>query len=307
MMAHQVAGKASRDGIFLSQFGISALPAMVTAAAIAAIVTSIVGSRILVRLGPHRLAPLSFALSGMVQIAEWFLLGYSARIGACVIYLHVVAFGALLLSCFWSLMNESFEPRSAKAAFAKISGAGTLGGLCGGLFAERVAAWFGTSDVMLLLAALHLACASLLLGVAKVRGFRSQDSSHEPRPIDAVQRYPPARWPARNHDICGNRPSRFRIQGRRAQAIGRGAPLLRFALLHGNEPADFLKFLARFSYSRASRVPLASGFDFGEPTACWFQVSVLAVVRASEIGLRGSLWSGYELFTPRSARRQAGG
>ena len=138
------------------------------------IVTSVVGSRTFVRLGPHRLAPVSFALSGVLQIAEWFLLGHSARIGACVIYLHVVALGALLLSSFWSLMNESFEPRSAKAFFGKIGGAGTLGGLCGGLLAERVAAWFGTRDVILLLAALHLACAGLLWGVREVRGPHSQ-------------------------------------------------------------------------------------------------------------------------------------
>ena len=72
MMAHQVAGKASRDAIFLSHFGTSALPAMVTVAAIAAIVTSVVGSRIFVRLGPYRVAPVAFALSGVVQIAEWF-------------------------------------------------------------------------------------------------------------------------------------------------------------------------------------------------------------------------------------------
>src|SRR5687767_5640929 len=112
MMAHQVAGKASRDAIFLSQFGSAALPAMVTVATITAVAASVVGSRTFVRLGPHRLAPASLALSGVVQIAEWFLLGYAGGIGAIVSYLHLAAFGALLLSSFWSLMSESFEPRS---------------------------------------------------------------------------------------------------------------------------------------------------------------------------------------------------
>jgi len=308
MMAHQVAGKASRDGIFLSQFGISALPAMVTAAAIAAIVTSIVGSRILVRLGPHRLVPVSFALSGMVQIAEWFLLKYSARIGACVIYLHVVAFGALLLSCFWSLMNESFEPRSAKAAFAKISGAGTLGGLCGGLFAERVAAWFGTSDVILLLAALHLACASLLVGVAKVRGFRSQDSAHEPRPIDAVQRYPFLLVLAGLviATSAGTALLDFVFKADAAQTIGRGAPLLRFFAFYytATSLVTFLlqTFLTRFCIQYAglavSAGSLPASISVGSLTALLVPgFPVLAAVRGSEIGLRGSLFrSGYELF-----------
>lgn len=70
MMAHQVAGKASRDAIFLSQFRTADLPAMVTAAAIAAIVASIVGSRTLVRLGPQRVAPVAFALSSLLQLGS---------------------------------------------------------------------------------------------------------------------------------------------------------------------------------------------------------------------------------------------
>src|SRR5581483_5429308 len=74
MMAHQVTGKASRDAIFLSQFRTTDLPAMVTLAAIAAIVASIVGSRTLVRLGPQRVAPVAFALSSLLQLGEWVLL-----------------------------------------------------------------------------------------------------------------------------------------------------------------------------------------------------------------------------------------
>ena len=100
MMAHQVAGKASRDALFLSHFGTGSLPAMVTVAAIAAIATSVLGNRTFVRLGPYRLAPVSFAASAVLQIAEWLLLGHSARIAACVIYLHVVAFGALFCLVF---------------------------------------------------------------------------------------------------------------------------------------------------------------------------------------------------------------
>ena len=41
MMAHQVAGKATRDAIFLSQFKTTALPTMVATAALAAVVISL--------------------------------------------------------------------------------------------------------------------------------------------------------------------------------------------------------------------------------------------------------------------------
>jgi hypothetical protein len=70
--------------------------------------------------------------------------------------------GAILLSGFWSLMAESFYPHSAKQMFGLITAAGTLGAISGGLMAERIAAVFSTSGVLLLLAALHLACSGVL-------------------------------------------------------------------------------------------------------------------------------------------------
>ena len=48
MMAHQVAGKATRDAIFLSQFKTTALPTMVATAALAAVVISLWRGRTLV-------------------------------------------------------------------------------------------------------------------------------------------------------------------------------------------------------------------------------------------------------------------
>src|ERR1044071_3503652 len=114
IMAYLVAAKVSRDAIFLSQFSTSDLPAMIAIAAMLAVAMSVLGGRMLVRLGPSRMTISSFALSGILQVGEWMLFGYQPRIAACLIYVHIVAFGALLVSAFWSLMNESFEPRSAK-------------------------------------------------------------------------------------------------------------------------------------------------------------------------------------------------
>ena len=51
---------------------------------------------------------------------------------------------------------------AAKRIFGRISGMGTLGGLAGGVVAERVAAWISSSGVILVLAILHLACACVL-------------------------------------------------------------------------------------------------------------------------------------------------
>ena len=313
MVAHQVAAKASRDAIFLSQFRISDLPAMVIVAAIGAVAVSVVGSRALVRLGPHRVAPASFALSGVFQFAEWLLLGYQPRIAACVIYLHVVAFGALLLSGFWSLMNESFEPRSAKELFGRISGLGTLGGLCGGLLAERVAAWFGAADVVLALAILHLGCAVLLRQAlpSKPPAIQRQNNAGAARGMSAASalHHYPFLLALAGLVIAASTGTAlldFVFKAQAAHAIGRGTPLLRFFGIYYTVTSllTFLvqTFLTRISIKHAglavAAATLPATVSLGSLVSLLIPgFPVLSAIRASEILMRGSLYrSAYELF-----------
>jgi hypothetical protein len=86
-----------------------------------------------------------------------------------LIYFHAVALGAILLSGFWSVMAEAFDPRSAKHVFGRISGAGTLGGIAGGVMAERAAAMFSPGSVVFLLAILHLLCCCVLASIRSLR------------------------------------------------------------------------------------------------------------------------------------------
>jgi MFS family permease len=306
-MAHQVAGKASRDAIFLSQFTISQLPGMVTLAAIAAIAASVVGSRISVRFGPHRVAPVTFALSSLLEFAAWFVLGFSPRVAACLIYLHVAAIGAVLISLFWSLMNESFEPRSAKAIFGRISGVGTLGGFAGGLLAERVAAWFGAREVVLLLAVLHVACAGLLWRGAP-KPARLQHRLHEPTPLDAVHRYPFLLVLAGLVITASTGAALldFVFKAQATQTIARGAPLLRFFGVYYTVTSlvTFLiqTFLTRVCVRHAGLAKTTGSLpaitSLGSLTALFLPgFPLIAGVRAVEIVMRGSLYrSSYELF-----------
>jgi hypothetical protein len=52
---------------------------------------------------------------------------------AVAVYLHVAGLGALLLSGFWSLLSELFDPREARESYGAVAAAGTVGGLAGGL------------------------------------------------------------------------------------------------------------------------------------------------------------------------------
>ena len=168
-----------------------------------------------------------------------------------MIYVHMVAFGAVLSSAFWSLMNESFEPRSAKTVFGKISGFGTLGGFFGGLLAERVAALFSAQAVVLMLAALHLLCAGLLWMAfpskrdRAVRHERRQTGKREPAVIDALQRYPfllTLGGSCARGIVVSASLLDFVFKARAAQTIGRGAALFRFFGLYYTA-TSFLTFL----------------------------------------------------------------
>lgn len=177
-----VAGKAVRDGLFLSRFAPSHLPKVVAAAAVVAVVLGLVFARSLSRTGPLRLVPLAFGVGSALHLAEYWLLRGGEDLRSLVItivYLHLTGFGAILLSGFWSIVNEYFNPREAKLRFGRIAGAGTIGGIAGGLLAERGAALFGVETLLLLLASLHLVTAVLLWLVPRDR----LDSTLQPAPL----------------------------------------------------------------------------------------------------------------------------
>jgi hypothetical protein len=310
MMANQVAAKATRDGIFLSQFTSSALPTMVVVAAVAGIVLSALRARQLVRFGPFRITAVSFAVSGILQCVEWALLPYYPRAVACGLYLHVVAFGAILLSGFWSVMNEAFDPRAAKTIFARIGGFGTLGGLCGGLLAERIAAWSSSAAVVLLLAILHLACAALLWRTFPPTGAAARTVAHSggSTVLDAVHRYPFLIGLASLvlAASVGASLLDFVFKAQAVQTLGRGAPLVRFFGLFYTATSLMIflvqTLVTRFTIRQAGLAPSAAVLPAvtaaGSLAAVFFPgLNLVSAVRGTETLLRGSIYrSAYELF-----------
>src|SRR5262249_36369019 len=170
IIAHQVAGQAVRDGLFLSQFPAADLPKIMAAAALVSVILGLVFARRMSRLGPLRVVPRAFAVGGALHLVEFGLLRNPGLVPRGVIvtsiYLHLVGLGAILLSGFWSVASEVFDPRAAKRHFGRITGAGTAGGIFGGFAAERMAAMFGVDWILLMLAALHLTTWLVLRRVA---------------------------------------------------------------------------------------------------------------------------------------------
>jgi AAA family ATP:ADP antiporter len=165
IIAFQLAGKATRDALFLSAVGVASLPMMVIAAALLSAVLSAVLARVMARSGPARLVPRLFALSALLLLAEWALAPYARTATAILVYFHFTALGAVLVSGFWAMINERFDPRSARQVIGRITAGGSLGGLLGGLLPERVGAWLPLTAMLPILAALHLLASGLVLGV----------------------------------------------------------------------------------------------------------------------------------------------
>jgi len=116
-------------------------------------------SRLLARVGPYRVVAAGFAVSALGHLLEWQAPARHPWV-AVVVYLHIAALGGLLLSGFWSALSDLFVPQTARASYGRIGAAGTVGGVLGGLSVARIASSASESSALLLLAALHAACAA---------------------------------------------------------------------------------------------------------------------------------------------------
>lgn len=168
MIAQQVAGKATRDALFLSQFDVRELPKLVVVSAALSVVGVLLMSRLLALYGPSRLVPRGFAVSAVLFLVEWWLLGRAPHAAVVVLYLHMGIVGVLLISGFWSVVNERFDPHTAKRTIIRIGAAATLGGILGGLIAERVATYGDPRVMLLVLAAMHAVCVYGVRGVGSI-------------------------------------------------------------------------------------------------------------------------------------------
>ena len=158
IIAQQVAGKATRDALFLSHFDVTQLPKIVIAAAVLSMAAVLFTARLLTVFGPARVVPRAFGASAVLFVGEWVLFGSHPEVAAVLLYLHMAIFGAILISGFWSVVNERFDPHTAKQTIARVAAAATLGGVIGGVLAERVSSLVDVRAMLLVLSALHLSC-----------------------------------------------------------------------------------------------------------------------------------------------------
>ncbi|HET7504539.1 MAG TPA: MFS transporter [Kofleriaceae bacterium] len=162
VVASFVASKAARDAILLASFHIKTLPIFIAISALTSLPIILVAGRLMTRFGPARLMPALNVISAGMAIGEWLLLHRYPRPIAVVVYFHLATSGAVLVSGFWSIVNEQFDVQSAKRHIGRIGVGATLGGIFGGVIAERTAVHLPADAILLVLAGLQLTCAVTL-------------------------------------------------------------------------------------------------------------------------------------------------
>ena len=156
LVAQHVAGKATRDTLFLTHFGLGMLPAAMIGATLVSSVSVIGISRALRRWGPARVVPAMFAISAVLFLLEWWLSLTSARAAAMAVYVHSAIFGSAIVSAFWSLVNERFDPHVAKKIVGRVASGGTVGGVLGGVVVWRASSHLSVPMMLALLAGINV-------------------------------------------------------------------------------------------------------------------------------------------------------
>jgi hypothetical protein len=180
-----VTGKSTRDALFCASFPTAELPKTMMAGAALSALFALGSARLSRRRGPAGVLPPLLLLNALGFALEHAALDTAPRAVALLIYLHVSAVTGLLLSGFWSVVNERFDPHALRHSISRIGLGGTLGGFVGGLSAERIAAWTGARNTLLELAGLSVFSAWALHRLGAPETFAAPSSGAPQRPFSS--------------------------------------------------------------------------------------------------------------------------
>jgi len=101
--AQFIAGKATRDALYLANLDVTTLPVMVIVTSAVSILLVVASSKILGRLTPGAFVPLAFVVSTALLLLDWALVSTAPKFAAAGVYLQISGLGPMLGSGFWLL------------------------------------------------------------------------------------------------------------------------------------------------------------------------------------------------------------
>ncbi|MEM7135972.1 MAG: hypothetical protein AAF500_05295 [Myxococcota bacterium] len=308
MIAQQVGAKAARDALFLGNFPSSDLPKIMIAAAVLGGAAVFALARAYERWSPARLVPWAFGLNALLFFLEWSLGGMFPAAVAVALYLHVAMLGAAVISGFWSVINERYDPHAAKRAVARIAAGATLGGVLGAVLTERVSAVFDVNAVLFALAVLNSCCAVLVRIVGRGSHFSRSEEGETRPPVETLQRNPYLQriaWLVVVVSFVGTMLD-FAFKAEAGARLGTEAELASFFAVFYTvtsltgfvlQAAVSSRALERLGLERTLAVLPWCVMALSVLGAGFARLWTLALLRGAEWALEGSLFrSGYELL-----------
>lgn len=240
MIAQQVAGKAVRDALFLSVYDVRHLPHAMAAASALSLVVVMGLPAITTRISPRRFLPVLFGASAALLVVERLLFSAFPHVGAIAVYLHMSTIAPVIITTFWSLINERFDPHSARREVSRIAGGGTFGGVLGGLAAWRASTLVSLPSAILVLAGINVLCLAAVLTIrAPVLGSRSPLApANEPPTLSALRLFKDAPFLRNLAILVGTGAALsslldYVLGVQAVGALGKGQSLLAFFSLFG--------------------------------------------------------------------------
>jgi ATP:ADP antiporter, AAA family len=316
--AQFIAGKATRDALYLANLDVTTLPAMVIATAAFSILLVMASSRGLRTVSPATFVPVAFTVSAALLLGSWALTLVNPKLAAQLVYLQISGLGPMLGSSFWLIATERFDPHTARHHFSRIAAVGTLSGLAAALIAERVAALYGVELMLLILAVLNLLGAVMTrrLAVFSEAGDHATAIHAAPELVAASPRsgmHVLASTPyLRNLAalvLLGTIAATFAdyiFKVRAVEVLGRGDALLRFFAIY-YAGVSLLAFVIQTTSSALSLEKLGLAVTASTPSLAlavgglggliFTGLEGVLVARAGESMFRSSLFrTGYEIF-----------
>ena len=319
--AQFVAGKATRDALYLANLDITTLPSMVIAAAAVSLLLVAGLSKTLGRRAPEIVIPAIFGAHALLLVVEWGLTSSAPVWASRAVYVQISGFGPMLGSGFWLLLTDRFDPRTARERFGQITAVGTLSGMLAALAGARVAALFGLASMLPVLAAISAFCAWQIRRLAKMtqptRTDRPEvrDVTPANRPSQSALRVVMQSSYMRHLAmlvLVGTVSATFADYAFKLQAVavlGQGAALMRFFSFYYGA-TSLLAFLVQASSTSVVLQKFGLGIATSSPSVALLAGSAgalvlpgfpaIVVARGAESVARGSLFrAAYELlYTP---------
>ena len=109
--------------------------------------------------------PVTQAAQALLLVVFWFLFQTGANWVSIAFYLLVFVLGILLISQFWTLANDIYDPRQARRLFGFIGGGASLGGAAGAALTALAVREVGTDNLLLVSAAALGGCVIIVTAI----------------------------------------------------------------------------------------------------------------------------------------------